>query len=608
MSPAENIEKLIKNVALDTNAKMDKSVLDDVLEAFENSKKPAATEPNIWRTIMKSPITKLAAAAVIIVAVIIGINHFGGSIDGATVTWAVVANKVEKIPSYAYRFRQLESNVPKKDGYEFVNKFEVIVYNSTEYGIKTGGPEGPGGVYLQRKNGIRLWVEPTERFYMRHSLSESELLVMVEGPRELVTRFLSTTYRKSGRKTIDGVETEGVESNDPNVIPKGLLEGPVFIPPVGRDFAARLWVDPESQLPISLELEYMQKDKKLRERIVIDQFQWDVELSADFFEPNIPADYALWVPPEAGEPAAEATEIEIEEEPALNLSDVEGLNLLGLEDMEPNDITTLVGYAEIWRAQDEIMSTWPEYSEVRDQLYDELVSKLQIDQLTNEKLVSTAVKLRELFWKKGGCMSETSYPYAYASRLLLEIAHHQALENMTITDELVESIQSIQVRSVYSPDADDSVLNTDDFVINTKFYEVLLELRRAQFEQIKREVADGRDPNWEDFVRVDDLAFILSRTEDFGHGIEVVEWLISQTSRGGFWNTYLPLFERVREELEKDERSGWGIYFHTADLFPEAYRYARRLPSFRGPAKYRCHLTPCHVKNPDFFGGKRVDE
>ncbi len=69
MSPAENIEKLIKNVALETNAKTDKAVLDNVLKAFEHSKKPAVTEPSIWRIIFKSPITKLAAAAVIIVAI-----------------------------------------------------------------------------------------------------------------------------------------------------------------------------------------------------------------------------------------------------------------------------------------------------------------------------------------------------------------------------------------------------------------------------------------------------------------------------------------------------------------------------------------------------------
>jgi len=39
---------------------------------------------------MKSPMTKLAAAAVIIIAVLIGIQHFDGSIDGTSVAWADV--------------------------------------------------------------------------------------------------------------------------------------------------------------------------------------------------------------------------------------------------------------------------------------------------------------------------------------------------------------------------------------------------------------------------------------------------------------------------------------------------------------------------------------
>ncbi len=71
MKPAKNIEKLIKNIDIDTNAKMDKAVLDNVLKAFEHTKKEksAKLEPNIWKIIMKSRITKLAAAAVIIVAI-----------------------------------------------------------------------------------------------------------------------------------------------------------------------------------------------------------------------------------------------------------------------------------------------------------------------------------------------------------------------------------------------------------------------------------------------------------------------------------------------------------------------------------------------------------
>ena len=52
----------------------------------------------IWRTIMKSPITKLAAAAVIIIAVLIVINQFGGSIDGATTAFAQITENMKNMP------------------------------------------------------------------------------------------------------------------------------------------------------------------------------------------------------------------------------------------------------------------------------------------------------------------------------------------------------------------------------------------------------------------------------------------------------------------------------------------------------------------------------
>ncbi|MBC8469312.1 MAG: hypothetical protein H8D56_07550 [Planctomycetes bacterium] len=85
MRPAENIEKLLKNINIDTNAKTDNSVLGDVIEAFEKSKnkKTSATEQNIWRIIMKSPITKLAAAAVIVLAVVFSMTIFDKSVPTA---------------------------------------------------------------------------------------------------------------------------------------------------------------------------------------------------------------------------------------------------------------------------------------------------------------------------------------------------------------------------------------------------------------------------------------------------------------------------------------------------------------------------------------------
>ena len=57
---------------------------------------PAQTV-NIWRIIMKSKITKLAAVAVIIMAVLIGINYFSGSIGPANVAWGNVISRVGKV-------------------------------------------------------------------------------------------------------------------------------------------------------------------------------------------------------------------------------------------------------------------------------------------------------------------------------------------------------------------------------------------------------------------------------------------------------------------------------------------------------------------------------
>ena len=68
---------------------------------LENEK----TQFNIWRIIMKSPITKLAAAAVIIIAVLIAINQFGGSIDIASRTFAAVVENVNKAKTISWTSR-----------------------------------------------------------------------------------------------------------------------------------------------------------------------------------------------------------------------------------------------------------------------------------------------------------------------------------------------------------------------------------------------------------------------------------------------------------------------------------------------------------------------
>jgi hypothetical protein len=72
MKSKDNVEEAIKKkLSCTASAELHDRMLDDVLNAQEKSKKTksAATKPRIGRIIMKSSITKLAAAAVIIIAI-----------------------------------------------------------------------------------------------------------------------------------------------------------------------------------------------------------------------------------------------------------------------------------------------------------------------------------------------------------------------------------------------------------------------------------------------------------------------------------------------------------------------------------------------------------
>ena len=81
---------------LSADKQMCESAKQAILASVESGEmKQQTTRPNIspaliWRTIMKSPITKLAAAAVIVITVMIVIQQFGVPIDATSVAWGDV--------------------------------------------------------------------------------------------------------------------------------------------------------------------------------------------------------------------------------------------------------------------------------------------------------------------------------------------------------------------------------------------------------------------------------------------------------------------------------------------------------------------------------------
>jgi hypothetical protein len=92
-----SIEKsYLGNIEVSADAEMDERILGDALAAMEESKKtnPAVAGPNIGRVIMKSSITKLAAAAMIIIGVLVAIQQVGDS----SLAWADVREAFLKQP------------------------------------------------------------------------------------------------------------------------------------------------------------------------------------------------------------------------------------------------------------------------------------------------------------------------------------------------------------------------------------------------------------------------------------------------------------------------------------------------------------------------------
>jgi outer membrane lipoprotein-sorting protein len=93
MENSENIERLIKAFCTDKNSsartteQLDEKILNAALSAREEYKRTqsAQTQPKIWRIAMHSKLTKLAAAAVVAVAVIVGSQFLGGTITFAQV-------------------------------------------------------------------------------------------------------------------------------------------------------------------------------------------------------------------------------------------------------------------------------------------------------------------------------------------------------------------------------------------------------------------------------------------------------------------------------------------------------------------------------------------
>jgi len=282
MRPSDNIHKLIKKLQLKASAELDKRIHDNISRALAESDmtKSAAVQPNIWRTIMKSRITKLAAAAVIIIAALI--INFQFSTSG--VAWGAMVEKIESVENVVFhsttnvKMQGLpKGQTPKTTG---------IAYYSSEHGLRAENyinDKLSFTMYLNPKENIFVSVMPDQKKYMKvtdKSPDELKQISEKDDPRVMVRHMMSTEYEQLGRDTINGIDVEGIECTGPRVM-GGMFE----------DATARLWVEIGTDFPVRIEIEGIVGGGQMEMSMVMDDFQWNVELDPALFVPDIPSDY-----------------------------------------------------------------------------------------------------------------------------------------------------------------------------------------------------------------------------------------------------------------------------------------------------------------------------
>lgn len=283
MRPTDNIRKSFKKLLIPTSSELDQKIQEEISRTSGQTDRNQPAMPALWRIIMKSNVTKFAAAAVIIIGIALVINYLGAPIDGSSVAWGEVIKKLEDIHTYSFRKRRLETTDPQKN---FESGTETKVYYSDEYGEWTESFRDGHIVtktYALLKDRVFIGVVPLAKIYDRRSLSDADIRELEQMmPRQVVMRFLEADYKALGSEIIDGVEVEKVEVYDPKILNPNA-------PPL-EDFTARLAVDVETELPVSLELEFV-IEGKIYTKMIFDRFQWNIELDASDFEPDIPEDY-----------------------------------------------------------------------------------------------------------------------------------------------------------------------------------------------------------------------------------------------------------------------------------------------------------------------------
>ncbi|MBN2455384.1 MAG: hypothetical protein JXB29_02415 [Sedimentisphaerales bacterium] len=295
-----NIKRLIedqylRNLPVPPRSEKDAKTLVDALRAMKETiqKQSAVHQPNVRRVIMKSKIWKLAAAAIVIIAVLAGLPFFGGK--GSGVALADVLERIEQVQAFMYRMKMTMTGVMQPGMPAGKNEMEGTITISNDYGMKmettmadaNSGQAMSQQMYFLPDQKVMISLMPEQKKYMRMEFDDDMLARMKKqnnDPREMIKQIMNCEYFELGRSVIDGVKAEGFQTKD-----SAFLGGAGIF----EDVNLILCVDVEKWLPLRAEM-YFKMSEQMEMSGVVYDYQWDVQVDASEFEPVIPEDFTAF--------------------------------------------------------------------------------------------------------------------------------------------------------------------------------------------------------------------------------------------------------------------------------------------------------------------------
>jgi len=252
------------NIDIEPNPEHKQKLHRRMLEVFKKAEQEPSSRIIVFRTlrriIMKSPMTKIATAAAIIIAFSIGIHFLG---DGSSVAWSQVVEQLNNYTKYKCRQR-----VVREQGLQIPT---MQVYHLNLQQRRQEVEDGTIHIIDMRSvDPITVELDPA-----RMKATVTNLIGF--GPKkdphiiEMVKRFEQQSTERLGTKKVNGK----------------ILQGFRHKPNEYNDFT--VWVDPKTKLPVEIELIHTNRGQT----IFMDQFEFDFELDESAFSTEVPEGYEV---------------------------------------------------------------------------------------------------------------------------------------------------------------------------------------------------------------------------------------------------------------------------------------------------------------------------